>query len=176
VKPNDTLWRSDGTKSGTFKVTNLFGCNVNEGPPCAKSFTSVGGTLFFVAPRYEFQGPDYVHVATEVWKSNGTSAGTSLVKAFAPYAPWYAPGSCASYFCANFMVGASAAINGIYYFIGPEGDLWQSDGTGPGTTRACPDVEPCAGFMPSKFIVASGALYVTADAEGTGREVWRFIP
>jgi ELWxxDGT repeat protein len=175
----DKLWRSDGTKAGTFKVTNLFGCNVNQGV-CAKSFTDVGGTLFFVAPRWTYSGPngEYQQVSTEVWKSNGTAAGTAQVKVMPPYGPFYEPGPCPAEpkYCANYVVGASAALEGQYYFSGPDGYLWQSDGTADGTKRACAAQDPCPQY-PRHFTVSDSSLYVTGDDfDVQGRELWHFNP
>jgi ELWxxDGT repeat protein len=176
----DRLWRSDGTKAGTFKVTRLFGCDINTGSPCAKSFTDVGGTLFFIAPRYTYSGPDgeYEHVSTEVWKSDGTPGGVELVKAFPPHdVRWFEKGPCPAEpeICANYFVGSSAALLGQYYFSGPQGDLWQTDGTEAGTKRACPAAEQCANG-PMKFTTVEDTLYVTADDGVHGRELWRFVP
>ena len=176
----DRLWRSDGTKSGTFKVTRLFGCDINTGAPCAKSFTDVGGTLFFLAPRYTYSGPngEYEHVSTEVWKSDGTAEGVELVKAFPPHdVRWFEKGPCPAEpeICANYLVGSSAALLGQYYFSGPEGDLWQTNGTEAGTKRACPAAEQCANG-PMKFTTVEDTLYISADDGIHGRELWRFIP
>jgi ELWxxDGT repeat protein len=176
----DRLWRSDGTKAGTFKVTRLFGCDINTGAPCAKSFMDVDGTLFFIAPRYTYSGPngEYERVSIEVWTSDGTPEGVELVKAFPPNdVRWFEKGPCPAEpeICANYLVGSSAALLGQYYFSGPEGDLWQTNGTAAGTKRACPAAEQCANG-PMKYTTVEDTLYISADDGIHGRELWRFIP
>jgi len=69
------LWRSDGTTDGTFMLRdNSLGSFVST--PFA--LTPVGDELYFVGlSAYDEQ---MVH---DIWKSDGTQAGTSLVKQFA---------------------------------------------------------------------------------------------
>jgi len=74
------LWKSDGTRSGT-KVVKKFvaetlGAPSSEkgggGAPTPRGLLNVGGTLYFCA--YEITS------GWELWKSNGTLAGTTMVK------------------------------------------------------------------------------------------------
>jgi ELWxxDGT repeat protein len=176
VTDTDRLWRSDGTKAGTFKLTRLGGCNLVRGVPCAKSFTNVNGKLFFVTPRIEYSSATEAneHIGTEVWTSDGTVAGTSLVRGFAPYQPWYWIAPCPNCYYGSYRVGAGGAFEGQYYFQGPDGALWRSDGTDAGTTRACPSDDPCAYWAPARFEVSGDTLYMTADDFADGRELWRF--
>src|SRR5262249_32588778 len=114
------LWKSDGTAAGTVMVKDIrpgggglgsmYGYNGN-------GLTTVNGTLYFMAN-------DGVH-GRELWKSNGTAAGTTLVKDVRP-------GSADSfpYYLKN--------VNGTLYFSawesGNSEGLWKSDGTTAGTT------------------------------------------
>src|SRR5262249_32548119 len=72
------LWRSDGTEAGTVMVKDITpGSSYGYGPGSRPyDLTAVGGTLFFTAD-------DGVH-GHELWKSDGTEAGTSLVKDINP--------------------------------------------------------------------------------------------
>ncbi len=70
------LWKSDGTKAGTVLVKDI-----NPGGRLRlrlrpDSLTACGGTLFFTAD-------DGTH-GRELWKSDGTEAGTVLVKDIDP--------------------------------------------------------------------------------------------
>lgn len=68
------LWRSNGTAAGTVLVKDINpGMNGStQSIDPQQWFTNVNGTLFFAAN-------DGVH-GTELWKSNGTTAGTVMVK------------------------------------------------------------------------------------------------
>jgi ELWxxDGT repeat protein len=81
--------------------------------------TAVGSTLYFSA---------YDDVSgQELWKSDGTAAGTVLVKDINPTAGF---GGNVSY---------PTAINGTLYFLANDGtsgnELWKSNGTTAGTVR-----------------------------------------
>jgi len=72
------LWKSDGTAAGTVMVEDI-----NPGPAtcfpsgiASGSLTAMCGTLFFSAD-------DGTH-GRELWKSDGTTAGTVLVKDINP--------------------------------------------------------------------------------------------
>ncbi len=69
---NYELWRSDGTRAGTVLVKRFASDDSEYGGDGPENLTAVGGTLFFTAS-------DDVH-GEELWRSNGTRAGTVLVK------------------------------------------------------------------------------------------------
>ena len=95
-------------------------CGDPDTPPSWPShFADVGGTLFFTAN-------DGIH-GYELWKSNGTNAGTVLVKDIQPDARGgddYGPGSL-------------TGVGGTLFFTADDGihgsELWKSDGTKAGT-------------------------------------------
>ena len=73
------LWKSDGTTSGTVLVKDIDPGHTAT-TPCRTTVTArlteVGGTLFFAA-----DSPDH---GRELWKSDGTTGGTVLVKDIKP--------------------------------------------------------------------------------------------
>ncbi len=75
----DELWRSDGTEAGTTLVRDIRPGPNNHSFPL--SFTDFGGTLFFSADD-GFGGED-TH-GRELWRSDGTEAGTTLFKNIRP--------------------------------------------------------------------------------------------
>ena len=68
----DELWRSDGTKAGTVRVKRFAADSGEYGSDGPENLTAVGDTLFFTAS-------DDAH-GEELWRSDGTRAGTVLVK------------------------------------------------------------------------------------------------
>src|SRR5262249_40136347 len=111
------LFRSDGTGGGTVLVKDI-NPNFGYGPAGSNpsSLTNVNGTPFFPAN-------DGVN-GTELWMSDGSGAGTVMVKDINS-------GSGGSY-PDNLTV-----VNGILFFTADDGvngrELWQSDGTDAGT-------------------------------------------
>jgi ELWxxDGT repeat protein len=132
------LCKSDGTAAGTALVKDL---NVDtysafrSGDPrdVAENpyFTDVNGTIFFAAY-------DPVH-GRSLWKTNGTRAGTTLVKASDPAAP-------------SGDISHLTAAGGKLCFTGWDGSLWKSDGTTAGTGRVFAD--------PARMKSASGLTAV----------------
>ena len=93
--------------------------NINpNGSSFPTSLTQVGNTLFFAAN-------DGVH-GTELWKSDGTAAGTKMVKDIRSGAKSSDPENLVN-------------VNGKIFFTANDGkhknQLWKSDGTGRGTVR-----------------------------------------
>ena len=154
------LWRSDGTAGGTWQVKDI-----NPGPePSAvglvqNSIVDAGGTLFFSAS----DGRN----GHELWKSDGTEAGTVMVADIRP-------GPADSY--PAHMV---AAGSGVYFFAdnGVTGiELWHSDGTPQGTSLV-KDVRPgAAGQVPRLGVAGPDGSFFFYGSNGapnsTGSGVW----
>jgi ELWxxDGT repeat protein len=79
------LWRSDGTADGTFmlKDINPTGTAGNPGSSNADYFIHVGGRTYFGAD-------DGVH-GYELWTTDGTAAGTVMVKDLNPTGDGHEP-------------------------------------------------------------------------------------
>ena len=110
--------------------------------------TDVDGTLFFVnESRHTEEGVGYVY-DSELWKSDGTIEGTSLVKKFTtPYYP----------------VAQLITLNNKLIFRRGQ-KLWQSDGTEAGTTQINGNYH-----LDSSFLNINGTLFFTGD-----KELWKF--
>lgn len=163
----DELWKSDGTPNGTEMIKDINTVYTNTGDTKSSDpshFIAVNSALFFTAD-------DGVH-GRQLWKSNGTAAGTTMVKDFGP------DGSEPTSF------GEFADVNGILYFtldssekskvkkgyqIGTE--LWKTDGTEKGTVIV-KDINPEFSSYPRDLTDVNGTLFFTADDGIHGRELW----
>ncbi|HEX2644973.1 MAG TPA: ELWxxDGT repeat protein [Thermoanaerobaculia bacterium] len=117
--------------------------------------TSFNGALYFVADDGSRGG--------EVWKSDGTAAGTVLLRDIAPGSNDSRPTGL-------------AVANGRLFFSANDGvhgaELWQTDGSAGGT-RLVQDIAPEGlSAAPRDLTAAGGRLYFVANDGLTGPELW----
>ncbi|HVE94203.1 MAG TPA: ELWxxDGT repeat protein [Acidimicrobiales bacterium] len=154
------LASTDGTSAGTHTVyppessTELF---------VLDELTRVGNSLFFV-------GFDEVHGA-ELWRSDGTTEGTKLVKDINP-------GTNDSLQLGSISGLEIADLNGVAYFAADDGvhgdELWRSDGTSEGTSmvkNVAPDETSRSGAQP-RVRVALNRVWFSGDDGTHGTEPW----
>ena len=155
------LWKSDGTRASTVLVKDIDPSGRRY--PASSSptdLTAVGRKLFFIA--------DNRRGAMELWTSNGTKAGTVLVKNMG--------------FTNDYDYGPSnlTAFTGKLYFSDDNDDdtqgqeLWTSNGTNRGTVLV-KDINPrpsYGGSYPSSLTPLGGTLFFTADDDSHGWELW----
>jgi len=99
----------------------------------------------------------------ELWKTDGTANGTSLVKDINPAGSSF-PGAGGTPFPSEF-----AFVNGFWFFSADDGTgpkLWKSDGTQAMLVTA-------AVSSPRELTVLGNALYFSADDGVSGRELWK---
>src|ERR1700720_2163693 len=107
-----SLWRTDGTRAGTFPLSTT---------GTAASFATLGGRLYFLS--FSENGP----VPEQLWRTDGTAVGTSAVadlqvpQGVLPDATLLAAGG------KLFFLQPEPAPNSIFP------NLWASDGTTEGT-------------------------------------------
>lgn len=156
VRGNMGLWRADAASRTVTRVRGL------RSEPAPRLLTVLGNRLFFLA---QAEG-------LELWTSDGTTAGTSVVSAYAPADPFLAT---------QFL----KPIDGRLYFLADDGahgiELWSADGTGGGLT-AVTDFRPYypfgpdgwyAAFVPESLESVGGRLLFAANNDGrTGLRLW----
>ena len=156
------LWVSDGTLAGTHIVKDI-----RRGPEDAFSsdyeipvvFQTMGNSVIFAADDGEH--------GVEPWRSDGTEAGTVLLRDVAP--------GLASSMLRKFDPEVTAAAGGFVYFVGDDGvhgrELWRTDGVD--RTELVYDIAPGqASSTPTRMRGIGDRVYFSAVDGKHGRELW----
>ncbi|HYV17548.1 MAG TPA: ELWxxDGT repeat protein [Verrucomicrobiae bacterium] len=168
------LWKSDGTAAGTVLVKDI-----DPGPRSGlippgfsyepREFAQLNGILLFGAD-------DGIH-GWEMWRSDGTAAGTFLLQ---DIRPGQESGLMTSY--RSELVWVNKASGGLMYFIANDGvhgfELWRTDGTSAGTFLL-QDIQPGtnSAFGLETFFTldggaAGGRFCFRATNDTSGGELW----
>ncbi|WP_187344945.1 ELWxxDGT repeat protein [Cystobacter ferrugineus] len=149
-------WLSDGTPQGTRMLADL-----TPGPDSSslEELVAVQNTLFFLRT---YPGTT---VHEELWKSDGSRAGTVRVKDL---------GTVPS---GGIAIGLTASGDVLYFSgLDPEHgrEPWKSDGTEAGTT-IIKDINPgpASSFPNFPVFIEEGVNYFAATDPVYGRELWR---
>jgi ELWxxDGT repeat protein len=123
IRADFKLWKSDGTAAGTTVVTPLPSWN----DPYDHA---IPGTPEIVGNRFYFTAVEQA-TGRELWVSDGTAAGTRLVKDITP-------GSYQSIPYGSDLIGLTAVGDRLFFLEGSTlmfgSKLWVSNGTEAGTT------------------------------------------
>lgn len=154
---NGSIWKSNGTASGTTLV-KVFSY-------LSWYLTNVAGKLFFFAS-------DGVN-GRELWKSDGTEAGTTMVKDIYPNGT-----SSVGQYTGDGTEIPPVVNNGVFYFVANSPttgvELWQSDGTEEGTA-VLEAFSLTNSALPRFLTVSNNTVFFSALSE-KGRELWKVSP
>ena len=182
------IWRSDGTASGTVRVSTALSANSTE-------LTVLGDKLFLVhffgntgwrlachergtgfldlgvtSPQRLTAGRRYLYFVarhatkgTELWRSDGTASGTTLIKDIHPVTRGSMPDDLT-------MVGDTLFFTATDGVRGRE--LWRTDGTTQETQIVRDIYLGASGSNPANLTEVDGRLYFTAYDGTNGRELW----
>jgi ELWxxDGT repeat protein len=116
----------------------------------------INGTAFFAASDGTAHG-------RELWRSDGSAAGTQMVLDINP-------GSASSN--PSFLTN----VAGTLFFAADNGnsgaELWRSDGSAAGTQMVL-DINPGGASTPTNLTTIGGTLFFAASDGANGRELWR---
>lgn len=146
---------TDGTSAGTILLRDIVPGAEDSMSPTTDNGLQIGATIYFTAAGLDG--------GTELWKTDGTSGGTVLVRDIRAGSGSSDPRSFADLGNHLFF----AADDGVH---GRE--LWTSDGTSSGT-RLVGDIYPgSASSEPQYLTNSNGTLYFSADDDVYGRQPW----
>ncbi len=155
----DEPWRTDGTAAGTFRLKDIrpgTGLVASSQP---EQFVALGGGMMFRAN-------DGIH-GVELWRTDGTSAGTNLLADLDPGSGWSLPQL-------HPDRGPPAVLGGQLFFRASDGvanRLMRTDGTAAGTS-----VIPLPMMTDVRLMLLDGAtLYLAGTQPSTGTELYRLV-
>jgi len=156
---------TDGTNAGTSFLADLGTAETITHILPAQDF------VYVIASRIASFSPFTVEF--QIWKSNGTAGGTSLIYTM-PVAPFTSAPSFTS--DRDDLRNFSIAGNTLYFkgYSAAEGnELWVTDGTNAGT-KILKDIKPGAGHgFPLAFCKLGNQVFFTAYAVGLERKLWK---
>src|ERR687897_994202 len=182
-KHGEELWKTDGTEKGTKLVKDInpdrrpgarcdqSDCGIPKGWSHPDTVTVMGKQVFFAAD-------DGKH-GVELWKSDGTEKGTTLVKDINPVKGNSNPNDKGDALTRSAEVEKLYVVGKTLYFRASDGkhgvELWKSDGTKKGT-KLVRSINPSSAREAadiSNLVALRKRLYFTANDGKHGLELWK---
>ncbi|NJL19317.1 MAG: hypothetical protein HC901_03315 [Bdellovibrionaceae bacterium] len=125
------------------------------GSSSPSNMVRIGSTVYFTAS---------VDYGQELWKTDGTAAGTAMVKDILP-------GTASS------SISNLTAVDGVLFFSANDGmngtELWKSDGTTAGTVLVQDIYSGSSSSSPTSLTNVNGTIYFRAFDPTNGTELWK---
>jgi ELWxxDGT repeat protein len=152
------LWKSDGTVAGTALLKDIYPPSSYESSLPETLFSTSAGLVYFSATTR------FLNEGRELYKTDGTTAGTIMVKDI-----WTGGGdSKPQYFLET--------PNGKIFFLAEDGttgrELWISDGTESGTNRISDIKAGSGGSIFDQPVATNTYVFMYADDGVNGSEPW----
>ena len=154
----DELWTSDGTSEGTSLFYNITTASLASIRPFT-DFIKMGKYYYFSANN----GKGRHNLNSMLWKTDGTSDGTSIVKDTS-YDQGLQPSS---------MTVVKEKLLFSARDDSSAKELWISDGSEEGTHCVKDINSDEKGSLPNALINVDNMLFFTADDGINGREIWK---
>jgi ELWxxDGT repeat protein len=151
-----SLWVSDGTAPGTRRLPAALVSPAPWALPDLPLVVGLGDAAYFTSL-------DATH-GRELWRSDGTEAGTTPVTDLAPGVAAGRPQSNVVVWKRRLYFAADDGVHGA--------ELWSSDGTAAGTRLALELAAGPAGSSPTGLTIAGDRLFFAASDGVTGRQLW----
>ncbi len=159
------LWHSNGTPGGTSLLVD-----VDPGSSSGLDYNTSASSLPLLAPELVrvnsevyFRASDGIH-GFELWKTDGTAAGTHRVADILPGGRSSSPANLALAGEALYFSARDARGN----------ELWKTDGTEQGTVLAVDiNTQATRDSDPAQFTSAGAVTYFVASTPESGGELWR---
>jgi ELWxxDGT repeat protein len=167
LEHGEELWAFDGTTGAALRVKDvnpILNINYSTDPATAEGASSSPSKLVAVGTKLFFQANDGAN-GTELWVSDGTSEGTSLVKDIQVGAYGSYPTDLVA-FENNLFFSVDDAVNGR--------ELWKSNGSDVGTVMVIDNnLELNSGTYPSNLVVVGDTLFFSADYGDSRQALWK---
>src|SRR5918993_845776 len=182
-KHGEELWKTDGTEKGTKLIKDINPdlppgarcdqgeCGIPKGWSHPDTVTVMGKQVFFAAD-------DGKH-GVELWKSDGTNKGTTLVKDINTVKGNSNPNDKGDALTRSAEVEKLYVVGKTLYFRASDGkhgvELWKSDGTNKGT-KLVKSINPSSAREAadiSNLVALRKRLYFSANDGKHGLELWK---
>jgi ELWxxDGT repeat protein len=157
------LWKSDGTTEGTVMIKDIYpGDNGSFPYSSSPNYIINTGDIFYFVANSADNGE-------ELWKSDGTTEGTVMVKDVYP-----------GYESGVYYLLSGGVIGDKFYFPANDNisgyELWQTDGTTANTTMVADIYTGSEGSHPSSFFNLNGQLIFVVNDGVYDYELWGISP
>lgn len=156
---DDELWQTNGTATAFVRNIDPAHAGASECPVHSHpaGFATLGGWSLFAATVRSGSG-------RELWRTNGTTAGTGLVRNIAPGTLSSAPTQITPWTSYAYFAATTPSAGR---------EIWKTNGTAAGTWMVR-NIRPGRGSSgPTWITLAGGKMFFTANDGPHGRELWR---